>query len=401
MGRELKKVLELLINKQKNLKTIMLVENGILVEKHEEHEHQQRLEGNIYLGKVVNILKGMQAAFIDIGEQRHCLIKLQDVLPKIDITKPNKQVETSIEKILKSGDELLIQIKKDGTINKGAKVSTHINLSGRFIVLMPNCDIVTVSQKIENKEERNRLINVAKNNLKPNMGAILRTSSENISEEIIKQDILELQNKWEEIEQKAENCKELPCLMYDNKALIRRTLIDIIDRNLERIIINDKEIYNYIVKLLENIKNIKIEFKEENLFNMYSLESQIEKLEKRKIWLDCGGFITIDRTEALTAIDVNTGKYTGKKDIEETIYNVNYEATIEIAKQIRLRDIGGIIIIDYIDMHLENNKVKIQKLLEETLKKDRAKTQVAGFTKLNLLEMTRKNMCNNDYYGEE
>jgi len=133
---------------------------------------------------------------------------------------------------------------------------------------------------------------------------------------------------------------------------------------------------------------------------MYSLDAQIEKMEHRKIWLKCGGFITIDRTEALTAIDVNTGKYTGKKDLEETIYKVNYEATIEIAKQLRLRDIGGIIIIDYIDMHKEGNKELIEQLLNEQLKKDRAKTQIAGFTKLNLLEMTRKNMCNNDYYEE-
>ena len=395
-------MLELLINKEKNLKTIMLVENGILVEKHDEHEHQRRLEGNIYLGKVVNVLKGMQVAFIDIGENRNSLIKVHDVLPKVDVTKNNKIPVTSIEKELKVGDNILIQIKKDGTANKGAKVSKHINLPGRFAVLMPNCEIITVSQKIENSEERQRLIDIAKKTLKPNMGVILRTSCENVSEEMIKKDIEELEKKWLQIKKKAEQTDKIPMLIYDNEALIRRTVMDIIDRNLEKIIVNDKEIYNNIKKMLANIKNITIELEDKaNLFEKHDLYNQIEKIEKRKIWLKSGAFITIDRTEALTAIDVNTGKYTGKKDLEETIYNVNHEATIEIAKQVRLRDIGGIIIIDYIDMHIDNNKEKIHQFLEECFKKDRAKTQLIGFTKLNLFEMTRKNMCNNDYYEEE
>ena len=392
-------MLELLINKKENLKTIMLVENGILVEKHEEHENQKRLEGNIYLGRVVNIVKGMNSAFIDIGEERHSLIKAQDVLPKVDITKEPIQ-QKPIETILKAGDKLLIQIKKDGTITKGAKVSTHINLSGRFAVLMPETEIITISQKIENKTTRNKLMEIAKNNLPENTGIILRTSSENASEEDIKNDIEELVEKWNTIKEKAQKSKNAPQLLYDNMALIRRTAIDIIDRGLDKIIINDKKIYEEIKETLKGIKNIKIELSEKNLFDSYSLSEQIDKMEKRKIWLKCGGFITIDRTEALTAIDVNTGKYTGKKDLEETIYKVNQEATIEIAKQLRLRDIGGIIIIDYIDMHKEDNKTAIERLLKEQLKKDRAKTQVAGFTKLNLLEMTRKNMCNNDYYEE-
>lgn len=232
------------------------------------------------------------------------------------------------------------------------------------------------------------------------MGAILRTSSENATEEDIKNDIKDLLEKWAEIKKKIDTVKTAPVLVYDNMALIRRTVIDILDRGLQKIIVNDKTIFEEVQKLLVNTKNIKVELKEENLFNMYSLENQVKKMENRKLWLKCGGFITIDRTEALTAIDVNTGKYTGKKDLEETIYKVNQEATIEIAKQLRLRDIGGIIIIDYIDMHKEENIEGIERLLKEELKKDRAKIQVAGFTKLNLLEMTRKNMCNNEY-GEE
>lgn len=327
------------------------------------------------------------------------MIRVQDVLPKVDITK-NKIPEKPIEEVLKEGDRILIQIRKDGTKTKGAKVSTHINLSGRFTVLMPNTDIITVSQKIENEEVKERLINMAKKYVPQNMGLILRTSSENATEEEIKQDIKDLEEKWNNITEKVKNTKKVPYLIYDNMALIRRTAIDIIDRGLNKIIVNDEGIYNEIKELLKNIKGIELELRNEDLFNMYSLENQIQKINNRKIWLKCGGFITIDMTEALTAIDVNTGKYTGKKNIEETIFKVNQEATVEIAKQLRLRDIGGIIIIDYIDMHKDENKTAIEELLKLELKKDRAKTQVAGFTKLNLLEMTRKNMCNNDYCEE-
>ena len=317
-------------------------------------------------------------------------------MPKVDITK-TKIEKQPIEKLLKPGDNLIIQIKKDGTINKGAKVSTHINLSGRFVVLMPNTDIITVSQKIENQKRKEELIKIAKENLPKNIGAILRTSCENATEESIKKDIKELIEKWKEIELKSQNSKKVPVLLYDNMALIRRTAIDIIDRGLQKIIVNDKDIYLKLKELLKDIKEVKLELKEEDLFEMYSLANQTEKINSRKIWLQSGGFITIDRTEALTAIDVNTGKYTGKKELEDTILKVNQEATIEIAKQLRLRDIGGIIIIDYIDMHIPENITLIENLLRCELKKDRAKTQIAGFTKLNLLEMTRKNMCNNEY----
>lgn len=327
------------------------------------------------------------------------MIKVQDVLPKVDITKEPIEVKP-IETLLKAGDKILIQIKKDGTKNKGAKVSTHINIAGRFTVLMPNTEIITISQKIENKEKRKELIEIAKKFLPKNTGAILRTSSENATEEQIKEDIEALCEKWKQIQEKASKSKKTPELLYDNMALIRRTAIDIIDRGLEKITVNDEDTYNKIKEILKDIKNVKVELRTENLFDMYSLSSQIKKMENRKVWLKCGGFITIDRTEALTAIDVNTGKYTGKKNLEDTIYKVNQEATFEIVKQLRLRDIGGIIIIDYIDMHIDKNKEAIENLLKEELKKDRAKTQIAGFTKLNLLEMTRKNMCNNDYYEE-
>lgn len=397
-------MLEIIINKEPDKKSIMLVENGILVEKHEEHHNRQRLEGNIYCGRVQNVLEGMQSAFIDIGDKRNTFIRLKDLLPKEDESKNDdkyKLPDCNIKDFVKQDMKILVQVKRDGTEKKGARVSTHINLPGRFVVFMPNSNFITVSQKIENEEEKQRLINIVKNILPENTGAIVRTSSEGIDEDSIKADLEELIKKWKNIKKQYDEHKlNGPKLVYDNKALLRRTLIDVVDRNLNRVIVNDIKTYkgvNEILKSMNMLEKIKLELKEnEDLLDMYSLREQLDKTDNRKIWLKCGGFITIDRTEALTAIDVNTGKYTGNKNLENTVFKVNKEATIEIAKQLRLRDIGGIIIIDYIDMHNDKNKSEIIELITQELKKDRTKSQVLGFTKLNLLEMTRKNMCNND-----
>lgn len=397
-------MLEIIINKELDKKNILLVENGILVEKHEEHYNRQRLEGNIYCGKVQNVLEGMQSAFIDIGDKRNTFIRLKDLLPKEDESKSNekyKLTDYNIKDIIKRDMKILVQVKRDGTEKKGARASTHINIPGRFVVFMPNSDFITVSQKIEDQNEKKRLIEIVKEIIPQNTGAIVRTSSEGISKEKIKADLEELIKKWKIIKKQYDEHKlNGPKLLYDNKALLRRTLIDVVDRNLNRVIVNDIKTYkdvNEILKSMNMCENIKLELKEnEDLLSMYSIREQLEKIDNRKIWLKCGGFITIDRTEALTAIDVNTGKYTGNKDLEDTVFKVNKEASIEISKQLRLRDIGGIIIIDYIDMHEEKNKNEVIKLLTQELKKDRTKSQILGFTKLNLLEMTRKNMCNND-----
>lgn len=397
-------MLEVIINKSENKKSIMLVENGILVEKHEEHENHQRLEGNIYCGKVQNVLEGMQSAFIDIGDKKNGFIRLKDLLPKEDEAKENVECKVpncNIKDVIKKDMRILVQVKRDGTEAKGARVSTHINLPGRFVVFMPNSSFVTISQKIEDKNEKERLIGIVREVLPKNTGAILRTSSKNINAEDLKKDLETLIEKWKAIEKKYEEYKlDEPKLIYDNKALLRRTLIDVIDQNLNKVIVNDNKTYKDVVDIIKSMsmtESIKVELKEnDDLLDMYALKEQLQKIENRKIWLKCGGFITIDRTEALTAIDVNTGKYTGNKNLENTVVKVNKEASIEIAKQLRLRDIGGIIIIDYIDMYDEKDNDKIIKELSQELKKDRTKSQILGFTKLHLLEMTRKNMCNND-----
>jgi ribonuclease G len=389
-------MLELFINKQENLKRIALVENGKLIELYEQTEDEIRNEGNIYIGIVKDIVKGMASAFVDIGTEKNSFIHLSDLLPKIDETKQNKDNNINIEQIVKTGDKILVQVKKDSNAKKGARISKHINLPSKFIALMPNTDIITISQKIENKEEQKRLINLVKNNLSKGNGAIIRTSAEGKEEEIV-EDIKRIEKKWNEINEAAKQYKgNEPKLIYKCEDIVEKMLIDMANKKIEKIVVNDKIEYAKIKELKQQnkeFKDLSIAIKSEDIFETYELEKQIEKSKRRKIWLNCGGFITIDATEALTAIDVNTGKFTGKSDLEKTVYKVNEEATVEIAKQLRLRDIGGIIIIDYIDMKSKENKQKIENKLKECLKNDRSKTQVEGFTKLDLMEMTRKHIC--------
>lgn len=391
-------MLELIVNRTKDIKTIALIENGKLVEKYNETETTNRNEGNIYVGRVKDILSGMQAAFVDIGTEKNSFIHLKDILPKVDETKNEVESPEDIRKIISQNDKLLVQVKKDSNDKKGARVSTHITLPSRYIALMPNTDIITISQKIENEEEKKRLIKIVKENLNQENGAIIRTSAQNKSEEEIAKDLKNIESKWESIYKiyKKTNSSN-PQLIYKSEDIMQKIIIDLVDKGLEKITVNSKE-DEEVVKMMqdenEDFKKIELELLENHdLIEEYDLINQIEKTENRKVWLKCGGFITIDKTEALTAIDVNTGKYTGTKNVEETIYKVNEEATVEIAKQLRLRDIGGIIIIDYIDMRSDKNKEKIQNLLKENLKKDRAKTQIEGFTKLDLMELTRKHIC--------
>lgn len=389
---------EILVQKSKEKKEIALVENGRLIEYYDESENENRNEGNIYIGIVKDIIKGMQSAFVDIGTEKNSFIHLKDILPKVDETKEHKIEKTDIFKIIKPKQKILVQVKKDSNSKKGARVSTHINLPSKYIVLMPNTNIVTVSQKIENKEEQARLIKLVRENLSKENGAVIRTSAEGKTEEII-EDIKKIENTWQNIIQTSINPNEnKPELLYKSEDIIEKILMDLMNQDIEKIIVNnnkEKEKIENIIKENKEYKNIKVEMKKkENLFEIYDIEKQINKLQNRKVWLKCGGFITIDNTEALTAIDVNTGKFTGtNNNLQSTILKVNEEATIEIAKQLRLRDIGGIIIIDYIDMENNEDKEKIIKLMNQELKKDRTKTQLEGFTRLDLMELTRKHIC--------
>ena len=388
---------EIFIRKNDEIKEIALVENGILVEYYEDDNKRTRKEGNIYIGIVKDVVEGMQSAFVNIGTEKNSFIHLKDVLPKVDETKEKIDTNINIKDVIRKNQKLLVQVKKDSNEKKGARVSTHINLPSKYIVLMPNTNIVTISQKIEDKKEQERLIKLVKENLSKNNGAIIRTSAEGKGKEII-EDIKRVEAKWNKITMtNIDPNDNNPKLLYKSEDILEKILMDLIENKISKIILNDeneKKEVEKIIKESPEYQNIKIELREnENIFEIYDLEKQIEKIQNRKIWLKCGGFITIDKTEALTAIDVNTGKYTGNKNLEQTIFKVNKEATIEIAKQIRLRDTGGIIIIDYIDMVNKEDKDKIVELLKKELKKDRTKTQVEGFTKLDLMEMTRKHIC--------
>lgn len=392
-------MIELIVNKNKDNKIIAVIENGKLVEIYEENEESQkaRNEGNIYSGIVKDIVSGMQAAFVDIGTERNSFIHVKDIIPQVD-EKVEKRIDANIKDVAKLNQKILIQIQKDSNDKKGARTSTHIKLTGKYVILMPNTNIVTISQKITDEKEKERLLKIIKSKLPENMGAILRTASEKKTEQELTQDLEQLINKWQKIKSKFdESTADKPQLLYRSPSIIEKIILDMPENKIEKIEVNDSKEYEEIKKILEDLqeKNIKLELKQD-LLEKYELEKQIEKSKQRKIWLNCGGFITIDPTEALVAIDVNSGKFTGKNTLEETIYKVNYEATIEIAKQLRLRDIGGIIIIDYIDMQKTENKEKIEKLLIETLKQDRAKTQVEGFTRLNLMELTRKHICSHN-----
>ena len=386
---------EIIINRCKEgIKLIALLEDGVLIEKYEETEDKKRLEGNIYIGEVRNVLPGMQAAFIDIGESKTAFMPIRDILDRIYSQANND--DKNIKQYLKPGMDILVQIKRDATEKKGARVSKHFSITSRYIVLMPDNEFITISNKIENKSEIERLTNIVKSALPEKTGAIIRTSAENKTKEQIEKDIKLVYDKWNQIQRQISTKTNAPKLIYKSHSVIKRILLDLMDKDIKRIIVNSENDYDEINRFLQDYEcKIEIIKKEQDLREIYNLNKQLEQSKSRKIWLKCGGFITIDKTEALTAIDVNTGKYIGKDNAESTVFKVNSEASVEIAKQIRLRDIGGIIIIDYIDMNSEKNKEAIINILKENLKEDRTKTQIEGFTKLNLLEMSRKHVCSN------
>ena len=391
---------ELIVVQKQDIKEISILEDGILKEYYKEKEEKKRLEGNIYIGKVTDVLIGMQAAFVDIGTEKNAFLHIRDILPKKSNVTGNKEEELENYKIkdyIKPNQKVLVQVKKDSNNIKGARVSTNIQIAGRFVVILPENDFITVSQKIENEEERNRLISIVESVKKDKkIGIIIRTAAEGKEESKIKNDIENTLKELENIQKEFLNSDDkVPKIIKKNDTILEKILLDIADNKLEKIYVNNKELQKEIEQILKRLQEdvtIKVELVEEGLENKYDLNSQIEKISNRKIWLKCGGFITIDKTEALTAIDVNSGKFTGKENIEKTALKVNKEASIEIAKQLRLRDIGGIIIIDYIDMNEESSREEIIELLKENLKTDRAKTQVMEFTKLSLLEITRKHM---------
>ena len=380
----------ILIDKQKENTVVAVVQDGELVELYNEKNTEKRLEGNIYLGKIKNIIPGMQSAFIDIGEEKNALVHIKDIIPKVSNVTGNVYEDTSkydIAKIVKPGDEILVQVKRDCNEQKGPRVTKDIKINGKLVILMPYSNFVTISQKVQNEDEIKRLKEIAKKELPEGFGVIIRTASEGKSKEEISSEIHLLLNFWNNLLKRANEIKNknlAPVKIYDNDGIVGKIITDLAENNLENIYTNDKEVVEHFEAMKDKVivqKDVLDKFEVKNKMNL-----------ERKIWLSCGGFITIDKTEALTAIDVNSGKFTGNKNLERTVLKVNREATKEIAKQIRLRDIGGIIIIDYIDMEEEKDKEEIRNYIIECFKQDRSKVQVLEFTKLGLLEITRKHI---------
>lgn len=380
---------QIVINKVGKKIDICVIENNTISEKYMHDMEKESILGNIYSGVIANVVDGMQAAFVDIGEERNAFMPVKDAMPKVDVLKEEMPLK-SISEVVKQGQKILVQVRKEPVSEKGARVSTHITLPGNYIILMPDTDIITISQKIEDENKKKELKEIINNIIPEKFGAIIRTDAENIREEELKKDLEELLKKWDKIKNSFDKStgKEL---IYNDHELASKVLRDLVNSKTNKIICNSNDICAKLKKVANT--NLDIEFiQSENIFEKIGMLNDAINAEKRKVWLKCGGYIAIDKTEALTAIDVNSGKYTGKNDLDETALKVNEEAAVEIMKQIKLKDIGGIIVIDYIDMASKEYQQKVLDIMKKEAKKDRSKIDIKEFTKLNLVEMTRKKM---------
>ncbi|MCF6092715.1 Rne/Rng family ribonuclease [Microaerobacter geothermalis] len=374
---------------------VALIEDQRLVELFLERPNDRRLVGNIYKGKVANVLPGMQAAFIDLGIGKNAFLYIDDLLPPrlLDPESREKKVKGNIQEYLRMGEELLVQVCKEPLGNKGPRVTTHLTLPGRFLVYLPTGNYVAISRRIENEEERERLKSITEQYRNKEDGFIVRTAAEGASEKELAQDVLFLRRVWQNTLEASKQV-ESPGLIYRDLDLLSRVIRDLMDDDVEELVVNSKEAYHKLASLLIDDPNLqtRIRLHEANgdIFAYYGVLQEMEKALKRKVWLKSGGYVVFDQTEALIAVDVNTGKFTGKHSLEETVFRTNMEAAREIPRQLRLRGIGGIIIIDFIDMDKPEYKAAVLDALQEEVHKDRTKSQILGITQLGLVEMTRK-----------
>lgn len=367
-----------------------IVEDGRLVEFHIEEANKESLVGNIYRGRVINVLQGMEAAFVDIGESKNSYLYVKDALPKHLLYDDNK---CKISDVIKSGEEIIVQVDKEPIGNKGAKVSTHIELPGRYLVFTPYSNKINISRKIVDLSEIQRLKDMGQKIIKDEMGVIFRTASEGIDEIVLQEEYDLLYNIYSKIE-KERNFLPCPKLLYKEPSLDYQIIRDSYNEETEKIIVNNKRIYDNLL-LMESNYPFQFSHKLElntNFTVSYDnmIQMDLKLALQRIVPLKSGGSIVIDETEALTAIDVNTGKFVGTSSLEDTVLKTNIEAAEEIAKQIRLRDIGGIIIVDFIDMKNKDDIHMVLSYLRKYLSKDRIKTNIVDITKLGLVELTRK-----------
>jgi ribonuclease G len=380
---------------------IAIMEHGKLTEFLLERPVEQRLIGNVYKGKVANVLPGMQAAFVDLGTERNGFLYIDDCLPEMEKTKKasDSAHKPNIREVLTEGQEILVQVTKEPMGTKGPRLTTHLGFPGRFLVYTPEAGSVGISRRIEQDQERERLRVIADKLLKENEGVIVRTVAEGAEKEELEADFLFLRGLWEKTKANVKVSRP-PRLVYQDLDLVSRIARDFLTEEVDEFIIDKLSEYHKVLEQLDHsindMKNkVKLYQGRTSIFDAYEVEPELEKILKKKVWLKNGGYLVIDQTEALTIIDINTGKYTGTHNLEETVFKTNKEAAKEIPRQLQLRDIGGIILIDFIDMAKLEHREEIVKRLESGLKKDRTKSHILGFTRLGLLEMTRKKVRQN------
>jgi ribonuclease G len=396
---------EIIINYSPHETRVAVLQGGRLVEFSIERPKDRGLSGNIYKGKVARVLPGMQAAFVDVGLERTAFLHATDVYESFeefeDLAKEAEDEEreryprhTPIQDILKEGQEIMVQVAKEPIGSKGARVTSHISLPGREIVFTPTDGHIGVSRRIENERERRRLKEIVLRLRPDSAGFIIRTACEGMKEEDIKSDMDFIMKLWGDILQKREKTPA-PGILYQELDLTLRTIRDNFTSDIDKLVIDSSEEYERAIKFAEDFmpelkQRIELYESEEQIFDTYGVEIELADATSKKVWLKSGGYIIIDQMEALTAIDVNTGKYVGKKSSEETVLKTNMEAVKEIVYQLKLRNIGGIIVLDLIDMTKSANKEKVYNALKEALKSDKARTNILKISELGLVEMTRK-----------
>ncbi len=384
---------ELLINVTPRETRIAVLENGVLQEVYIERASKRGLVGNIYKGKVARVLPGMQAAFIDIGLDRAAFLHESDI---VEANQDSDGAKEGITQLLREGQDVLVQVIKDPLGTKGARLTTQLSIAARFLVFMPGIAHIGVSQKIVAEEERNRLRDAVRNVVGDDCdnGYIIRTVTEGCCEQALADDVHFLQRMWDAIQERKKSEKS-PVLIHEDLSLARRALRDFVGPEVEKIRIDSRESCLKATRFAEKFipqvaKRIEHYPGERPIFDLYGVEDEIQKALGKKVQLKSGGYLIIDQTEAMTTIDVNTGAFVGHRNLEETIFKTNLEATHAIARQLRLRNLGGIIILDFIDMETAEHRKQVLQALQRALEGDHAKSHICEVSSLGLVEMTRK-----------
>ncbi len=395
----------MLIESDPHQTRIAVLEDDRLTEIFVERHRHRGMVGNVYKGRVTRVLPGMQAAFVDVGLERDAFLYVSDVasdvesMDELEIDEPRAEEpahhgQPSIDELLKPGQEIIVQVVKDPLPNKGARISTHVTLPGRYLVLLPTVKHFGVSRRIEDDAERERLLGVIGELPLSSGGLIVRTVGESKGLDQFESDLTYLSRLWEKIRQRATRVSA-PTLLHQDLDLALRVVRDLLRSDYAVLWVDGEETYERIVEFLDQVQpglvgKVKLFRQEATLFEQFGIEEQIEAALKSKVWLKSGGYIVINPTEALVAIDVNTGRFVGQSNLEDTVLHTNLEAVQEIVRQIRLRDLGGIIVIDLIDMIEQEHREQVFTALEGELRKDRAKTKVLNISEFGLVEVTRK-----------